>query len=101
MNYATPDQRARLIAGLRDLAAFLEANPDVPAPRYTNVLVFPTQSSDAENHSEIDVIASCIGSGIEISSSHGHYVTSRKFGPVEYRAVAIPHDNDTDGELAR
>ena len=26
----------------------------------------------------------------------GHYVVSRFFGPVQYRAVAIPHDNDTD-----
>ena len=28
----------------------------------------------------------------------GHYVVSRFFGPVQYRAVAIPHDHDTGGE---
>lgn len=89
MNYATPAQRQALISGLRELAGFLESNPEVPAPKYTDMLVFPPHASDTENRSEIDVIASRIGSGTEISPAR-HYVTSRRFGPVEYRAVAIP-----------
>lgn len=28
----------------------------------------------------------------------GHYVVSRFFGPVQYRAVAIPRDNGTGEE---
>lgn len=89
--YADPGQRARLIAGLFDLAIFLEANPDVPAPQYTDVLVFPSGGTDAERRAEIDVIAARIG--VEAQAIHGHYITVRQFGPVQYRAVAVPHDN--------
>jgi hypothetical protein len=40
---------------------------------------------------EIDVIAARIGTeATDENSCHGHYVASRTFGPVEYRAVAIP-----------
>jgi len=48
MTYASPPQRQALISGLRALADFLESNPDVPAPEYTDVLVFPPSASDAE-----------------------------------------------------
>ena len=92
MTYASPPQRQALISGLRALAEFLESNPDVPAPEYTDVLVFPPHASHTENQSEIDMIASLIGSGTEISPVRRHYATSRQFGPVGYRAVAIPAD---------
>jgi hypothetical protein len=92
MTYANPVQRQELISGLRALADFLEGNPAVPAPSFTGILVFPPHADDAENRQEIDIIASRIGSEIEISPAHRHYVTSRRFGPVEYRAVAIPAD---------
>ena len=92
MTYANPTERQALISGLRELAGFLEDHPEVPAPAYTDVLVFPPHASDTENRSEIDMIASLIGSGIEISCYRRHYTTSRQFGPVGYRAVAIPAD---------
>jgi hypothetical protein len=90
MTYANATERQALISGLRKLAGFLEENPEIPAPEYADVLVFPPHASDAENRSEIDVIASLIGSGTETSPARRHYTTSRRFGPVEYRAVAIP-----------
>jgi hypothetical protein len=90
MTYANATERQALICGLRELADFLESNPDVPAPTYTDVLVFPPSASDAEKQREIDVIASRIGSGPQTYSSYRHYQTSRRFGPVQYRAVAIP-----------
>jgi hypothetical protein len=91
MTYANATERQALISGLRELAGFLETNPDVPAPAYADVLVFPPHDSDTENRSEIDIIASLIGSGTETSPGpRRHYTTSRRFGPVEYRAVAIP-----------
>lgn len=92
MNYASAIERQALINGLRGLASFLEENPEVPAPAFTSVLVFPPHASDAENRTEIDVIASRIGSGTGTTSTRRHYVTSCQFGPVEYRAVAIPSD---------
>jgi hypothetical protein len=90
MTYATASQRQAFIKGLRGLAEFLEVNPEVPAPANTDVLVFPPHATDAEKRREIDVIASRIGSGTTTTSAHRHYVTSRAFGAVEYRAVAIP-----------
>jgi len=96
MTYSDPGQRDRFIAGLLDLAVFLEANPDVPAPLNTDVLVFPPSGSDAERRTEIDGIAARIGA--EPQTVCSHYIASRRFGPVEYRAVAIPHDNDPEGE---
>ncbi len=90
MTYANPIQRQELITGLRALADFLENNPEVPAPSSTDVLVFPPSATDSGKRREIDIIAMLIGSGTEISPSRRHYMTSRQFGPVEYRAVAIP-----------
>ena len=90
--YANDEQRVRLIAGLRDLADFLDQNPDVPAPWRADLLVFPPEASDAEMFAEIDTIAELIGSDAsDYDSPSGHYSAVRSFGPVQYRAVAIPH----------
>ena len=96
MTYANATERQALISGLRELAGFLEGNPDVPAPAYTDLLVFPPGTSDDEKRREVDVIASLIGSGTETSAAYHHYTTSRRFGPVEYRAVAIPADENKE-----
>lgn len=90
--YADYEQRIRLIARLRDLADYLERNPRVPAPRRAEVLVFPAEASDAEMFAEIDIIAELLGSTAgDADSPHGHYSVVRNFGPVQYRAVAIPN----------
>ena len=90
-NYANSEQRERLIAGLRELSEFLGQNPQVPAPRFSDVLVFPHGESDAEMFAEINLIAGQLG---VTASGHDnpadHYVACRYFGPVQYRAVAIP-----------
>lgn len=95
MTYANATERQALISGLRNLADFLESNPSVPAPNDTYAFVFPPRSMpDSEKRHEIDVIASRIGSGAK--DLYGHYLTVRRFGPVEYRAVAIPTDTDEE-----
>lgn len=81
------------------MANFLVDHPDVPAPRWADVLVFPLDGSDEDKRAEIDVIASRIGAGPRETIS-GHYSASRSFGLVEYRAVAIcdhPDDSDREG----
>jgi hypothetical protein len=91
-NYANSDERSGLIAGLRELAEFLDQNPQIPAPRRTDLLVFPPKGSDAEMFAEIDVIAKRIGTtASDADSPAGHYSAVRDFGPVQYRAVAIPN----------
>jgi hypothetical protein len=91
--YTSPEERARLIAGLRALAEFIESSPDVPSPRSADVFIFPAAASNQERRAEIDAIASLLGTEGHFTYG-GHYTTSRWFGPVEYRAIAIPHDND-------
>jgi hypothetical protein len=90
--YGNDEERVRMIAGLRDLANYLDQNPEVPVPWRADVLVFPTEGSDAEMFAEIDAIAELIGAAAsDVDSPHGHYSAVRDFGPVHYRAVAIPH----------
>jgi len=91
-HYANPEERARVIAGLHNLADFLHRNPQVPAPRFTDLFVFPPPGSDAEMFAEIDVIAALISTtASDADSPAGHYSAVRDFGPVQYRAVAIPN----------
>jgi hypothetical protein len=96
---ANSEERERLIAGLRELADFLAQNPDVPVPRHTDVLVFPDRGSNEEMFAEIDVIAQQISAAAsDADSPAGHYSAGRDFGPVHYRAVAIPHRDDANNE---
>jgi hypothetical protein len=99
--HANSEERRRLTTGLRELADFLDHNPQIPAPRRADLLVFPPDGSDAEMFAEVDVIAQQIG----VTASRGegpasHYSASRDFGPVQYRAVAIPHVARRHGEGA-
>lgn len=97
--HANSEERGRLIAGLRQLADFLDQNPDVPAPRYAEVIVFPSRGSNAAMFAEIDVIAQRIGApATSVDSPAGHYSTCLDFGAVRYRAVAIPTRDDESSE---
>jgi hypothetical protein len=97
MTYADTSQRAALIGGLRALADYLESNPEVPAPIYSDVLTFPPDGDWMVMRAETDSIAARLGvAGRETGG--GHYVAARSFGPIEYRAVAIPRGNDRDNE---
>lgn len=99
MSYASQDERNHLIDGLHSVAKFLTDHPDVPAPRWADVLVFPPDGTGEDERAEIDVIASRIG--VEpVETISGHYSASLSFGPVQYRAVAIPEhpENNEDGE---
>jgi hypothetical protein len=99
--YANSEERERLIAGLRDLADFLDQDAQVPVPRYADLLVFPDRGTEAEMFAEIDMIAEQIGvTAKQNETPDGHYIASRNFGPVQYRAVAIPQvaRNEDEGE---
>jgi hypothetical protein len=92
-------ERDRLIAGLRELADFLDQDPHVPAPGRADVFVFPASASDAEMFAEVDVIARLIGTTASSDGSPGgHYRAVRDFGLVQYTAVAIPRDDRNDVE---
>lgn len=90
--YANSEERAELIAGLRALADFLGQNSQIPAPRFADLFVFPPNGPDAEMFAAIDVIAEHFGTAAsDADSPAGHYSAVRSFGPVLYRAVAIPN----------
>jgi hypothetical protein len=92
MTYADSTERVAFISGLRGLADYLESNPEVPAPIFSESHVFPPDGDWAEMRAEIDAIAARLGVAARQDGA-GHYVASRSFGPVQYRAVAIPPDS--------
>jgi hypothetical protein len=89
MNNADSNKRAALIGGFRELADYLEANPEVPAPDYSAVYAFAADAEWAGMCAEISVVARLLGVEDRMTSG-GHCIAVRSFGPVEYRAVAIP-----------
>lgn len=90
MSYASTSERDDLIKGLHAVADFLSEHPEVPAPRWVDLMVFP-DGSDSEIQAEVDEIAAQIGAPITDATHSGdHYTTSHAFGPVQYRAIAIP-----------
>jgi hypothetical protein len=95
MNHADSTERTALISGLRALADYLESNPEVPAPAYPVVHTFPSADDWARMRAEIDASAARLGVNAHLTAA-GHYVAVRLFGPVEYRAVAIPRKNDSE-----
>lgn len=100
MTYANAEERDLFIAGLRDLATFIESNQDVPVPKYTTtVYVFPPNGSDPERRAEVDAAASLLFTEAR-TTLVGHYEASRFFGPMEYKVVAIPRENlgNSEGE---
>jgi hypothetical protein len=89
-----PDDRAALIDGLLSLACFLEARPDVPAPRLFDdvvvVHVFPDGDTDTERRAVVDSTAAALGvTAAESRPGSGHYLFSLRFGPVTYCMVTI------------
>lgn len=85
------DDRAALIAGLLDLACFLEAHPDVPVPAsyHKQCVNYLPRGTDEEEHAVIDAIAAALGTTAGTPVDPGTYETERAFGPVVYRAFAI------------
>jgi hypothetical protein len=92
MTFADSTERAQLISGLRGLADYLESNPEIPAPIYSNVYAFPPTGDWAGMCAEIDATVARMDVAAYVTWG-GHYVAARYFGPVEYRAVAIPPGN--------
>jgi len=97
MTYADPTERSAFIGGLRALADYLESSPGVPAPIYSDVFTFPPDGDWAVMRAGIDAIAARLDV-IARETVGGHYVATRSFGPVEYRAVAIPPKSDSGNE---
>ena len=87
---ASPDQRARFTAGLRELADYLDAHDDVPVPDYPHITVHADGASDAGDRQAVDAAARGLGTrAAESRPGSGHYKTRRDFGPLSYEVLAI------------
>ncbi|MCG5215450.1 hypothetical protein [Streptosporangium sp. KLBMP 9127] len=85
------ERRTAFISGLRELAAFMEANPEVPAPADPTIITyFPSQKTDSGFRAEIDRIATLCGTTIDPRLLPlGHYTTVQRFGPIHFEATAV------------
>ncbi|WP_219465664.1 hypothetical protein [Nonomuraea rhizosphaerae] len=89
----TSNHRPALITGLRDLADFLETNPDIPVRHpWVALYHFPDGATDQDRRDQIDKIAAYLGSEIDPTDLPDHYQTRISFGPVTYKAIAISTD---------
>ena len=91
---AAPQLRAAFIAGLRDLASFLEANPDLPVRQFGDAITLHTGyelPADGTWEGELralEAFAAAIGTTVTDRGT-GHLYASRSFGPITYEAAAI------------
>ena len=90
--FYTTDRDA-VIAGLREMADFLEANPHLPVDAVT-MRLYPRRE-DAAGRDLVDHIAAAMGATTQDDT---HYTTTRRFGPVTYQAVHIPAEVQRDYE---
>lgn len=88
MNGTDRITRAKFINGLRDLAAFLDANLFFPVPPYGDTInIFPEGLTDAERRAAVDKLAAIMGTTAQ--DHDGHYTADGQFGPIAYCVVAI------------
>jgi hypothetical protein len=89
MNHTTgPSPLGAVVDGLRAVAGFLDAHPDLPMPTpRSEVKVYQDGTGDAK----AERIAGCLGS-VPVGRL-GFYGTARNFGPVVYQAVVIPQSD--------
>lgn len=93
------ESRTELVRGLRDLAALLEDRPEIPVPvhGYMPLNVFAT-GTDRAKLAQVDHAATLLEGGVvDDTLDGGHYLTSRSFGIVQYRFVAIPSSPASSG----
>ncbi|MFE2418221.1 hypothetical protein [Streptomyces hokutonensis] len=81
--------RAAFIAGLRELADFLTANPSVLVPRNASFGVLVDAADSTARREGAEYVAAPLGVPVE-DLGQGYYGARRTFGPIAYSVVAIP-----------
>lgn len=83
--------RAKVIDGLVELAAYLEAHPDLPvAPFGWDLNIYTQDDDEAACRAEVDRIAAVLGAQVNDDTGRGgHYRTQRSFGLISYAAVHV------------
>lgn len=82
--------RSDVVRGLRALADFLEAHPDLPAPWHVDAPAGTIRDDEAAERAEVDRIGGILGVPATANAEGTHYEAERDFGGgVNYRATAI------------
>lgn len=83
-------ERGDVTRGLRALADFLDAHPDLPAPWHVVASAGSIRADEAAERAEVDRIAGILGVPATPNDRGTHYGTGRDFGGgVRYEATAI------------
>jgi hypothetical protein len=86
-----PHQRDEFVKGLRALARYLTAHPDIPVPDYGSDILLHADSDQDGGFAQVDRVASLLRAPVtDDTASDGHYRATRSFGPVSYTVVSIP-----------
>jgi hypothetical protein len=93
MTIADTAQRAQIIQGLRDLADFLQAHPEVPVQPYSihciNYYPVIENDDDAAACAEVTRVAGLLGVEPAWNHSGTHYSAVKRFGLIRYEAVLV------------
>lgn len=81
--------RSEFIAGLRELADFLTANPSVLVPRNASFGVFVDAADSTARREGAEHVAAPLGVPVD-DIGKGYYDARRTFGPIAYNVIAIP-----------
>lgn len=83
-----PERRQAFVAGLRELADFLAANPAVAVPDHSaEKIILTPYGSDEECERAIDAFAEAVGAEVDDDrAGTGKYSAAREFGMVRYEA---------------
>jgi hypothetical protein len=97
MHITDPGTRQAFTDGLRNLADYLDAHPELPVPPYGLDVSIHADALETGGREQVNQVADAIGTGIDPYSTDAHYRTGRRtFGPVSYSAISI-----SDAEMAR
>lgn len=88
------DKRTALIAGLRELADWYEAHPDVPLPPYPTWTHCVLGDNDQDGQSEVVAVADALDVPAQFSA--GSAEARRTFGAVEFKAFYVSRQRSED-----
>jgi len=97
----TPEGRRTVIAGLRELADLLEADPWLPVPYAADLQAGPTGDdlSLTERRAKVRVAAQHLGVDVTENAANGAREAVRHFGPIRYLVYAAgPKTTPPDGK---
>jgi hypothetical protein len=81
-----PRERAELIRGLFELAAFVADHPELPLPD-VNAGIFPREESFSDEVAGVDRVAEALGVTAGLRANGGQYYAGRSFGTVRVYAM--------------